>query len=52
MKVVVADHSKLGSFSKYLLCQTKGIDMLITDSCAVISAIVPFEKLGINVTRV
>ena len=52
LKVVVADHSKLGSVSKYLLCLTKGIDKLITDIGASASAITPFEKLGIEVTRV
>jgi DeoR/GlpR family transcriptional regulator of sugar metabolism len=48
----VADHSKLGSVSKYLICPTKGIDRLITDTGAPGSAIAPFEKLGIEVTRV
>jgi DeoR/GlpR family transcriptional regulator of sugar metabolism len=52
MKVVVADRSKLGSVSKYLLCPTKGIDKLITDIGASTSAIAPFERLGIEVTRV
>jgi DeoR/GlpR family transcriptional regulator of sugar metabolism len=52
MKVVVADHSKLGSVSKYLLCPTKGIDKLITDIGAAASAVAPFEKLGIEVTQV
>jgi DeoR family transcriptional regulator of aga operon len=52
IKVVVADHSKLGSVSKYLLCPTKEIDRLITDSGAPASAIAPFEKLGIEVTLV
>jgi DeoR family transcriptional regulator of aga operon len=52
MKVVVADHSKLGSVSKYLLCPTKGIDKLITDIGAAASAVAPFEKLGIDVTQV
>jgi DeoR family transcriptional regulator of aga operon len=52
MKVVVADHSKLGSVSKYLLCPTKGIDKLITDIGASASAVAPFEKLGIEVTQV
>jgi DeoR family transcriptional regulator of aga operon len=51
MKVVVADHSKLGSVSKYLLCPTKGIDKLVTDTGASASAIAPFEKLGIDVIR-
>jgi len=52
MKVVVADHSKLGFVSKYLLCPTKGIDRLITDVGASTSAIAPFEKLGIEITLV
>ena len=52
MKVVVADHSKLGSVSKYLLCPAKGIDKLITDIGASASAVAPFEKLGIDVTVV
>jgi DeoR/GlpR family transcriptional regulator of sugar metabolism len=51
MKVVVADHSKLGSVSKYLLCPTKGIDKLITDTGASASAIASFERLGIDVIR-
>jgi DeoR family transcriptional regulator of aga operon len=51
MKVVVADHSKLGTVSKYLLCPTKGIDKLITDTGASVSAIASFEKLGIEVTQ-
>ena len=52
MKVVVADHSKLGSVSKYMLCPTKGIDKLITDTGVSASAIAPFERLGIDVVRV
>ncbi len=51
LKVAVADHSKLGTASKYLLCPTKEIDQLITDSGVRASAIAPFEKLGISVTR-
>lgn len=52
MKVVVADHSKLGAVSKYLLCPTNEIDKLITDSGATVSSITPFKKLGIEVTLV
>ena len=51
-KVVVADHSKLGSVSKYLLCPTKEIDSMITDTGASASAIAPFQRLGIDVTCV
>ena len=52
VKIVVADHSKLGSVSKYLLCSTREVDRLITDSGAAPSAIAPFQKLGIEVIRV
>lgn len=52
MKVVVADHSKLGSVSKYLLSPTMEIDRLITDTGASAPAIAPFKKLGIDVTCV
>src|ERR1700741_5467186 len=51
MKVVVADHSKLGSVSKHLLCPTKGIEKLVTDTGASASAIAPFQKLGMEVFR-
>jgi DeoR family transcriptional regulator of aga operon len=50
-KVAVADRSKLGAVSKWLLCETREIDRLITDSGASDEAIAPFEKLGIAVTR-
>lgn len=52
MKIVVADHSKLGATSKYLLCPTSEVDRVITDSGATPAMIAPFEKLGIQVTRV
>lgn len=50
-KIVVADHSKLGAVSDWLLCTTREIDRLITDSGASDEAIAPFENLGIPVTR-
>jgi DeoR family transcriptional regulator of aga operon len=50
-KVVVADRSKLGAVSNWLLCETREIDILITDSGASDEAIAPFQKLGIEVTR-
>lgn len=50
-KVVVADHSKLGHVSKYLLCATSEIDCLITDAGASHAAIAPFEKSGISVIK-
>src|SRR6185437_7953357 len=48
-KVVVADRSKLGAVSKWLLCKTSEIDCLITDSGATAEAIAPFEQAGISV---
>jgi DeoR/GlpR family transcriptional regulator of sugar metabolism len=50
-KVVVADHSKLGHVSKYLLCQTSEIDCLITDDGASQAATAPFEERGITVIK-
>ncbi len=52
MKVVVADHSKLGAVSKYLLCPVSEIDRLITDTGASEAAIAAFRPLGITVTQV
>lgn len=51
-KVAVADHSKLGIVSKYLICPSNEINTLITDSGATDKAIAPFIKLGIEVMRV
>lgn len=50
-KVVVADHSKLGHVSKFLLCPTSEIDTLITDDGASHAATAPFEKRGITVVK-
>jgi DeoR/GlpR family transcriptional regulator of sugar metabolism len=52
LKVVVADHSKLGAVSKFLLCRTEEIDRIITDSGAPDAAVAPFTQLGIYVSRV
>jgi DeoR family transcriptional regulator of aga operon len=52
MKVVVADHSKLGATSNFLLCPTCEIDRLITDTGASEADVSAFKKLGITVTRV
>jgi DeoR/GlpR family transcriptional regulator of sugar metabolism len=51
-KVVVADHSKLGTTSKYLLCPTQEVDKLITDAAASETAVASFKKIGISVMRV
>jgi DeoR/GlpR family transcriptional regulator of sugar metabolism len=51
-RVVVADHSKLGSVAKWLLCPIMAIHSIITDVGATNEMIAPFQKLGIEVTRV
>lgn len=51
-RVAVADHSKLGTTSKYLICPSSEITMLITDFGATDKAIAPFAKLGVEVVRV
>jgi len=50
--VVVADPSKTGSVAKWLLCPTREIREIITDSGAKDEMIVPFEVIGIKVHRV
>ena len=50
-KVVVADRSKLGEVSKYLLCATSEIDCLITDEGASEAATAGFERCGVVVVR-
>jgi DeoR/GlpR family transcriptional regulator of sugar metabolism len=50
--VVVADHSKLGSVSRWLLCPTSEVQMIITDRDATNEMIDPFRQKGIEVKRV
>jgi DeoR family transcriptional regulator of aga operon len=50
-RIAVADRSKLGAVSNWLLCPTQEIDTLITDSGASDETIAPFIKVGINVIR-
>lgn len=50
-KIVVADRSKLGQVSKFLLCPTREIDCLITDEGASHATTAPFEERGISVVR-
>lgn len=51
-KIVVADHSKLGTVSRWLLCPAAEVQMIITDRDAPKDAIEPFRHLGIEVKRV
>lgn len=51
-KIVVADHSKLGVVTKWLICPTKDVDILITDKGATSKMIAPFLAQGVEVRRV
>ncbi len=50
--VVVADSSKIGNVSKWLLCPTRDIHEIITDVAVKDEAIAPFVAMGIKVHRV
>ena len=51
-KIAVADHSKLGVVTRWLICSTESIEMLITDSGATDKMIAPFLDKKIEVRRV
>jgi DeoR/GlpR family transcriptional regulator of sugar metabolism len=51
-RIVVTDHSKIGGVAKWLLCPASNIHAIITDLGATDEMIAPFQKLGIEVTRV
>src|SRR5215472_678935 len=51
-RVVVADHSKLGAVSHWLLCPADEVQMIITDRDASDERIAPFQKKGIEVRQV
>jgi DeoR family transcriptional regulator of aga operon len=51
-KIAVADHSKLGVVTRWLICPTESIEMLITDSGATDKMIAPFQEKKIEVRRV
>lgn len=51
-RVVVTDHSKIGVQSRWMLCPTKEVGTVITDTGATDASIAPFQSLGIEVIRV
>ena len=51
-RIVVTDHSKIDTQSKWLLCPTGEIECIITDAGASDELIRPFQALGIQVVRV
>ena len=50
--IAVADHSKLGVVTKWQICPTEEIELLITDTGATDEMIAPFLAKGIQVRRV
>jgi DeoR family transcriptional regulator of aga operon len=50
-KIAVADHSKLGVVTKWLICPAKDVDILITDMGATDRMIAPFLDQKIEVRR-
>lgn len=50
--IAVADHSKLGVVTNWLICPIDTIDMLITDSGATTEMVAPFLSQGLTVRRV
>ena len=51
-RIVVCDHSKLNTQSKWTLCPAEESECLITDEGASDDLIRPFEALGIEIVRV
>ena len=51
-KIAVTDHSKLGTITKWLICPSEAIELLITDNGASDQMIAPFLERGIKVSRV
>jgi DeoR family transcriptional regulator of aga operon len=51
-KIAVTDHSKLGVVTKWLICSTESIDLLITDTGATDKMVAPFLEKKIEVRRV
>ena len=51
-KIAVTDHSKLGVVTRWVICPTESIEMLITDSGATDKMIAPYLEKKIEVRRV
>ncbi|WP_223648834.1 DeoR/GlpR family DNA-binding transcription regulator [Hymenobacter psoromatis] len=48
-RIVVADHTKLGTVATALICPTAEVHQLITDSEATAAQLAPFREMGIEV---
>lgn len=51
-RIAVADRRKLGTITKWLICATEEIEMLITDDGATEEMVAPFIERGVKVLRV
>jgi DeoR family transcriptional regulator, aga operon transcriptional repressor len=51
-KIVVVDHSKFGAVAGWRICESKEVDLLITDTGTTEEMVAPFQELGIQVMRV
>jgi DeoR family transcriptional regulator of aga operon len=51
-RIVVADHTKLGTVATSLICPTAEVHQLITDTGATEEQVAPFRQLGIEVLLV
>ena len=51
-RIVVADHTKLGTVTTSLICPTTEVQQLITDTGATEAQVAPFRALGIEVLLV
>jgi DeoR family transcriptional regulator of aga operon len=51
-RILLVDHIKFGHTARHLVCQTRDLNMIITDTGASDAMIAPFQRLGIEVLRV
>jgi DeoR family transcriptional regulator of aga operon len=51
-RIVVADHTKLGTVATSLICPIAEVHQLITDTGATEAQVAPFRQLGIEVLLV
>jgi DeoR family transcriptional regulator of aga operon len=51
-RVAVVDSGKLGVVANWRICKADELNILVTDTGATDEMIAPFQKLGIEVTRV
>jgi DeoR family transcriptional regulator of aga operon len=50
-RIAVVDHTKLGVVGNWRICETKAVDVLVTDSGATDAMVAPFRKAGVEIIR-